>query len=77
MKYHLTIKDNETGKILKDGDYCAIIGGISTDKETTKVVLTDCEALPLIYCASSAQDAIDTALSEKMRLLSKLLGGKK
>ena len=77
MKYHLTIKDNETGEILNDGDYCAIIGGVSTEKETTEVVLTDCEALPLIFCASSAQDAIDTALPEKMRLLLKLLGGKK
>ena len=55
MKFHLTIKNNETGEILHDTDCNAIIGGITDNEKSTSVVLTHCNDKVLFYCAKAAQ----------------------
>lgn len=62
MKFHLTIKDNETGEILHDKDCNAIIGGLCDDEKSTSVVLTQCDGKDLLHCAKAAQKSINSAI---------------
>lgn len=65
MKFHVTIKNNETGKILYDDDDCnAIIGGICKNEKSFSVVLTSCNCVELASCIFSAKKAIDESIPE-------------
>lgn len=59
-KFHITIKNNETGEILRDLDTCAIIGAFDVDEEGTGcLVCTACNAIEL---AATADAAVTAAL---------------
>ena len=62
MKFHVTIKDNETGEILNDQDCDEIIGGISDDEQSASIVLTSCNGKTLLFCARATSIAIDKAI---------------
>ena len=64
MKFHVTIKNNETGEILHDDDCNAIIGGICENEKSASVVFTSCNGLALARCVFSAKKAIDESIPE-------------
>lgn len=68
MKFHITIKDNETGKILRDQDCNAIIGGLCDNEKSASVVLVQCNGKDLVCCASAAQKSIDIAIPKDSEL---------
>lgn len=68
MKFHITIKNNETGEILHDQDCNAIIGGICDNEKNTSVVLTECNSKALFYCAKAAQESINSAIPKGSEL---------
>ena len=74
MKFHITIKNNETGEILHDQDCNAIIGGICDNEKNTSVVLTQCNGKDLVFCALPAKKAIDKAVPEQLRAFYTVLG---
>jgi hypothetical protein len=68
MKFHITIKDNETGEILHDRDCNAIIAGLNDGEKSTSVVLTQCNGKDLVYCAKATQKSINSAIPKGSRL---------
>ena len=69
MKFHLTIKNNETGEVLHDTDCNAIIGGITDNEKKTCIALTECNVKDLIACAMEAEEAISTVIPDQLRSL--------
>lgn len=54
-KFHITIRNNETGEILHDLDTCVIIGAFDVDEEATgRLVYTACNAIELEATATAA-----------------------
>ena len=68
-KFHLTIKDNETGEVLHDVDTCVILGAFDLDeKEAACVGFTACDTMTLVG-AIAGMDAIKrTILDDNPRL---------
>lgn len=60
-KYHITIKNNETGEIINDVDSDAIIGSIESEEGTANVVMTECNIKQLIESIFVAKRAIKDA----------------
>lgn len=69
MKFHLTIKNNETGEVLRDTDCNAIIGGITYNEKKTCVALTECNWKELMNCAMAADEAISKVIPDQLRSL--------
>lgn len=42
MKFHITIKDNETGETLRDIDTNAIIGGVVKEEGSETILIAKC-----------------------------------
>lgn len=68
-KFHITIKNNETGEITHDLDTSAIVAGILDDDGSYAVSATSCDAFGLLNAISSAEKAIDHLLKRHPELL--------
>lgn len=56
-KFHITIKNNETGEILVDDDTCAIIGALDRGEGTGCLGFTVCGPVDLAATATGALKA--------------------
>ena len=61
-QFHVTIKNNETGEIIKDIDSDAIIGSIASEDGTAAVVMTHCGTKQMINSILTAKKAANIAL---------------
>lgn len=84
MKYTFTIKDNETGEIVKSIDCDAIIAGCHIeDNEIASIGVTNCSSAHLVSATVAAHRAIDEVVAQTdsstkvMYLLSRLNAAKK
>ena len=68
-KYHITIKDNETGEITHDYDTGAIVGGVEAGDGYFALGLTECNAIELVNTICSAEKAIEAMLEGHPELL--------
>lgn len=55
MKFHITIKNNETGELIHDADATAIIGGYTTEEHSMGVILAQCSDLDLARAVQAAE----------------------
>lgn len=62
--FHITIKRNDTGEIIKDLDSDAIIGSIENEEGTAIVAMTNCETKQMIASILTARKAADVVLKE-------------
>ncbi len=60
MKFNLTIKDNETGEILRNIDTNAILAGVCDNGQPQAILLADCEGKEL----ATATVAVERALTK-------------
>ena len=67
-KFHITIKDNETGKTLHDLDTAAIVGGIESGDGVTVLGLTRCKQSDLVYTVAFAKLAVHLVTREDKRV---------
>lgn len=63
--FHLTIKDNETGEILRDEDVNCLIGGIILEDDSTGVLLARCNELELAEAVIAAETAVKSIKKRK------------
>lgn len=68
-KFHITIKNNETGEITHDLDTSAIVAGILDDDGSYSVSATSCNALELLQTVNSAEKAINLIYKKRPELL--------
>lgn len=65
MKYTVTIKDNETGEIVREVECNSIVGGISINEEkSASIGIADCEGRELLGACESAKKAIYKVLED-------------
>lgn len=63
MRYTVTIKDNESGEILREVECKAIVGGLAiNEEESATIVISDCNGGELLNACKCAKDAINKAL---------------
>lgn len=79
MKWHLTIKDNETGETVQDLDVCAIIAGIGTENGERAMAMANCTGGKVVATALAAEDALQNVYDENpiAKHLTKLAKAKK
>lgn len=61
-QFHITIKNNVTGEVIKDLDSDAIIGSIESEEGTASVVMTNCSTKQMINSILTAKKAANIAL---------------
>lgn len=62
MKFTITLKDNETGKIINSIDANAIIAGISEEDKYSSLAATACNGEDLLGTLDAAKNAIKNTL---------------
>lgn len=62
-KFHIAIKNNETGKILYNVDTDAIIGAIHEEDKSAAIGLSACSSKALLATVLTAKTAIKTIIS--------------
>lgn len=65
MKLHITITDNETGKVLHETDANAIIGGCKTDEGSQGICIASCSDFDLSMTINSAEEVIHNIKKQK------------
>lgn len=73
MKFHITIKDNETGKILHDEDTSAIIGGYANEEGSMSMIMGRCNEIDLAKTVYAAERAVQEVKDSKSPLFSALV----
>lgn len=63
-KFHITIKDNETGKIIHNVDTDAIIGAVHEEGKTAGIGLTACNGVALLETMSATKKVLKKMTSE-------------
>ena len=58
-RFHITIKNNETGEILNDIDTSCLIGAIDIGEGNTSIAFTHCNAISLVTTILAAKKAIN------------------
>lgn len=64
-KFHLTIKDNETGEVLHDVDTCVILGAYDYDNERTSCIALIASGSTQILSAIAGMDDIKEVVFEE------------
>lgn len=65
MKYTVTIKDNETGEIVREVECNSIVGGASLDDEKSVLIgIANCDGKELLGACQSAKKAIYKILKD-------------
>ena len=65
MKYTVTIKDNESGEILREVECNSLVGGISFDDErSASIGIANCDGGELLGACKSAKKAIYKVLED-------------
>jgi hypothetical protein len=59
MKYHITIKNNETGELLENADCCCVIGAYATETIATEFYVIDGFPIPIVATAYAALKTIE------------------
>lgn len=69
MKYTVTIKDNETGKIVREVECNSIVGGVSfNDTESASIGISSCNGKELLGACQSARKAISKIIKDSPAL---------
>lgn len=72
MKLHITITDNETGKVILSKDTNAIIGAIDGGEDGTgRIVCTNCDSICLAATAAGAIQSANQAIEDLPKHLRK------
>lgn len=72
MKFHITIKDNETGETLRDIDTKAFIGGALNEEGAESIIIASCSDIELaktIHAAETGTKHVKSQKSFTFRLL--------
>lgn len=65
MKYTVTIKDNESGEIVREVECNSIVAGVSINEESSASIgIADCEGRELLGACESAKKAIYRVLED-------------
>lgn len=72
-KYHITITNNETGKVLADTNSDAIIGAFTEGEGTRSVCYTECDAAELAATLTGAILIINKHMAELPRWLQRMI----
>lgn len=65
MKYTVTIKDNESGEIVREVECNSIVAGVSINEESSALIgIADCEGRELLGACESAKKAIYKVLED-------------
>lgn len=62
MKYTITIKNNETGKVILDEQTDCIIGALDLEDTTKTIALSDANILDAMNCAIKAVETADLVI---------------
>lgn len=65
MKFHITIKDNETGETLRDLDTKAIIGGALNEEGAESIIIASCNNIELAKTIHAAEAGTKHVKSQK------------
>lgn len=71
--FHLTIKNNETGEILRDVDVNCLIGGVAIGDDSTGIIVASCGELELAEGIVAAENAIKAIKKREGFLFSRLV----
>lgn len=66
-KFHITIKDNETGETLHDLDTAAIVGSFENGDSVTTLGLTRCKPSDIVCTVAAAKLAVHLVTREDKR----------
>ena len=70
MKYTVTIKDNESGEIIREVESNAIVAGVSLENnESAAIVLTSCSLAEVIAVYHATEKAIEAFVKKNPILL--------
>ncbi len=64
MKFNLTIKDNETGEILRNIDTNAILAGVCDNGQPQAILLADCDAKELAIATVATERTLTKVWGE-------------
>lgn len=67
-KFHITIKNNETGEIIHNVDTDAIIGAVHEEGKTAAIGLTACNGATLLETASATKKVLKEITSKSPML---------
>ena len=66
--FHITITDNETGRVIQEADTCAIIGGYTIDDGATGMAVVHCNDIELAHALNAAEAAVAATYQKKPEL---------
>ena len=64
MKWHLTIKDNETGETVKELDICSIIAGVGTEDGAIELAMASCIGTKVVETAACTENALSDVYAD-------------
>lgn len=63
-KFHITIKDNETGEILHDSDTKAIIGAFDSQDKTECIATIACNPMTLASTVNGVKSVLEVIIDK-------------
>jgi hypothetical protein len=72
-KFHITITNNETGKVLSDTDTDAIIGAFTEGEGTRSVCYTECDTAELAAIITGALQIINKHMADMPSWLQRMI----
>lgn len=75
-KFHITIKNNETGEIMHDIDTKAIIGAFDSQDKTECIAVTECDPMTLASTVNGVKSVLEKILDDRpeVNALAELIG---
>lgn len=67
-KFHITITDNETGRVIQEADTCAIIGGYTNEDGACGMAVVSCGPVDLARAVNAAEAAVDAMYQKNPEL---------
>ena len=64
MKFNITVRDNETGEILRNIDTNAILAGVCDNGQPQAILLADCEGKELAIATVAVERALTKVWGE-------------
>lgn len=75
-RFHITIKDNETGEIMHDSDTTAIIGAFDSQDKTECIAAIECNPMTLASTVNGVKSVLEVIIDKypEAKALSELIG---
>jgi hypothetical protein len=67
-KFHITITDNKSGRVIQEADTCAIIGGYTVDDGSNGMCIVSCNSANLARAVNAAEAAVDAIYQKNPEL---------